>query len=306
VGKFLKTTYPILDQHNQCILCESSRINPLPDYYQSCGLIKCSDCGFVFMEKIPTAEELNSHYSRYSYEGEESISPLTIKRYHQLLDEFEPYRKTGRLLDVGCGRGWFLQEAKKRGWDVFGTEYSETAVELCRSHGIEMHSGALRKSLFPDQHFDIVTSFEVIEHINNPNEDLALISNFVRKGGLFYCTTPNFNSAMRYFLKTDYNVIGYPEHLSYYTRKTLKLAIQQHGFKCRKFLSTGISLNRLRASRPVSTKGDEAVKAVGSSDENLRTQMEQKWYLNVLKSIANKIFTVTNTGLALKGYFVKQ
>ncbi len=295
-----------MDHHSQCIICESSRITPFRDYYQRCGLVECADCGFVFMEKIPTAEELNRHYSRYSYEGEETISPLTIKRYHELLDEFEPYRKTGRLLDVGCGRGWFLQEAKKKGWEVFGTEYSETAVDLCRSHNIEMYCGALKKGLFPDQHFDIVTSFEVIEHINNPNEDLALISQFIRKGGLFYCTTPNFNSAMRYYLKTDYNVINYPEHLSYYTRKTLKFAIEKHGFKCRKFLSTGISLNRLKASKQSAKKNSDTPVASTSSDENLRNKMDQKWYLNLIKIIANKVFTMTNSGLALKGYFVKK
>lgn len=258
------------------------------------------------MEKIPTPEELNRHYSRYSYEGEETISPLTIKRYHELLDEFEPYRKTGRLLDVGCGRGWFLQEAQKRGWEVFGTEYSETAVALCRSSGIEMHSGALKYNLYPEQHFDIITSFEVIEHINNPNEDLALISQFVRKGGLFYCTTPNFNSAMRYYLKTHYNVINYPEHLSYYTRKTLKFAVEKHGFECRKFLSTGISINRLKASKQSDEKHGGASTASTTSDENLRNQMEQKWYLGLLKNVVNLLFTWTNTGLALKGYFVKK
>ncbi|MCH8330091.1 MAG: hypothetical protein IH946_01715, partial [Bacteroidetes bacterium] len=78
-------------------------------------MIKCKDCGFVFMEKIPTLEELNAHYENYSYDSEGYLSPLTIKSYNLLLDEFEKYRKTNKLLDVGCGRGWFLQEAKITG-----------------------------------------------------------------------------------------------------------------------------------------------------------------------------------------------
>jgi len=298
--------HPILNQHTQCIVCESSRIKPFGDYYEQCGLVKCQNCGLVFMEKIPTPEELNNYYSRYSYEREVAIPPLTIKRYHELLDEFEGYRKTGRLLDVGCGRGWFLKEAKKRGWEVYGTEYSEIAIERCSAQGIEMRSGALQQGMFPDAYFDVITSFEVIEHINNPNDDLALIAKFVRKGGLFYCTTPNFNSAMRFYLKTDYNVIGYPEHLTYYTRKTLKHVVEKHGFKCRKFLSTGISINRLRASRPAANSNGSDPASGVSADENLRNQMEQKWYLGVIKSLANQLFTMTNTGLALKGYFVKK
>ncbi len=120
------------------------------------------------------------------------MSPLTIESYNVLLDEFEKYRKTNKILDVGCGRGFFLTQAKKRGWEVYGTEYSPKAVELCASNGIDMKTGKLSTDLFNIKDFDIITSFEVLEHINNPNEELKHINNLLRKGGLFYCTTPKF------------------------------------------------------------------------------------------------------------------
>lgn len=287
--------------HTHCILCSSTELKPLSRYYEQHSLIKCGNCSLVFAEKIPSIEELNSHYSAYSYDNHATISTSTLKSYSDLLDEMEPFRSNNRLLDTGCGRGWFLVEAKKRGWEVYGTEYSDKAVELCEKNGINMKHGQLNAALFEAGYFDVITSFEVIEHINNPLEDLAYISSFLRSGGLFYCTTPNFNSIMRYYLKEKYNVIEYPEHLTYYTKKTLSAAIEKSAFRKMKFLSTGISVTRIQQSLGNTDKVHDA-----SSDEKLREKIGKKWYLNATKKILNTLFTWTNTGLTLKAYYIKK
>ena len=284
--------------HTECLICKSQKIKQLSDYYESKGLVKCEKCGFVYMEKIPTIEDLNSHYETYSYSSEQYLSPLTIESYNVLLDEFEKYRKTNKILDVGCGRGFFLTQAKKRGWEVYGTEYSPKAVELCASNGIDMKTGKLSTDLFNIKDFDIITSFEVLEHINNPNEELKHINNLLRKGGLFYCTTPNFNSLLRYYLKADYNIIEYPEHLCYYVKKTLNSLVEQNGFKNIKFLSTGISITRIKTSKKTSS---EKLISKKNTDELLRQNISRKWYLKIAKYIANLFLTLTNTGLTLKG-----
>lgn len=290
-------------RHHSCFVCGSDSLRELGRYYEHHQLVKCNSCGFVFNQKIPTNEELNEHYSQYSYGSEGYLSPITIKSYNLLLDEFERYRNSNRILDIGCGRGWFLQEARKRGWEVFGTEYSDKAVEICEKSGVKMKQGKLDASEFDNHDFDVITSFEVIEHINNPNEDLKEINKLLRKGGLFYCTTPNFDSLMRYYLKEQYNVIDYPEHLSYYTKRTLKKVVEQNGFEMVNFLSTGISLTRIRKSK---NQSDEKYVSENSADEQLRRNIESKWYLQFAKDAANGIMTLTNTGLSLKGYFVKQ
>ena len=184
-----------MHEHQNCLICEESNLEKFKGYFPKHPLVSCKNCGFVFMSQIPSLNELDKYYSSYSYENGGYLSPLTIKSYQTLLDEFEKYRVSNRILDVGCGRGWFLEEAKKRGWEVFGTEYSSTAVNLCESKGILMKSGKLDpKSFDTTKEFDVITSFEVLEHINNPIEELQNIKKLLRKGGLFYCTTPNFNS----------------------------------------------------------------------------------------------------------------
>ncbi len=292
-----------IPRHDNCILCGVAHPRKLGIYYSRHGLVRCGHCGFVFMERIPTLEELNAHYSQYSYGRQEYISPVTIKAYHRLLDEFEPYRKNNRILDVGCGRGAFLVEALKRGWDAWGSEYSARAVEICREKGINMMEGQLDPALFDRKDFDVVTSFEVLEHMNEPHKEVTSIHTLLRSGGLFYCTTPNFNSLMRYYLKTDYNVIGYPEHLCYYTRPTMHKLMRMNGFRKLKFRSTGISVTRLQMSRNGNQK---KFTAETSPDEKLRRDIERKWYLGMAKKTANMLLSATNTGLTLKGYYLKR
>lgn len=266
--------------------------------------MKCSRCGFVFMGRIPSTEELKNYYSRYSYKGEriKQISKHTIRSYHRLLDEMEPYRKTNRILDSGCGLGWFLSVAKERGWEVYGTELSSVAVSVCSEKGILMKEGVLSVSMFEENFFDVITSFEVLEHLNNPHDEMKAISQLLRHGGLFYCTTPNFNSVMRYFLGADYNLIEYPEHLSYYTRATLNRLAAMHGLKNIRFLSTGISIARLKHS---AAKIQDEGPIKRKEDEILRDSIENKWYLKATKNLINFLLNISNSGLTLKGYYEK-
>lgn len=309
----------MIEYHKKCLLCESEKIEPIEGYERH-YLVKCKNCDFVFIRRIPTLQELNDYYEHYA--SAHYLSPITVMRYHKLLDEFEKYRKTGKILDVGCGIGLFLNIAKERGWEVYGTEFSADAIKICKEKGITMHGGILDSDNYEEEMFDVITSFEVIEHINNPLEETAHIQKILRKGGLFYCTTPNFNSLMRYYLKADYNVIEYPEHLSYYTSKTLTFLMNKFGFKKQKVLTTGISITRFKGSQDSKKekeskeepkKQEENEKVVGealvkadSADEILRNKIESNPVLQLGKKVANGMLNITNTGLTLKGYYTKK
>lgn len=287
--------------HQKCLICEGSILNRVP-WYSKHDLVKCKHCGLVFMRQIPSAQDLQTHYGSYSYGREHYLSPLTILSYNNLLDEFEKFRKTNKILDIGCGLGFFLGEAKKRGWEVHGTEFSEMAVNRCKEKGFAVEHSKLEVEMFRDDDFDVITSFEVIEHINDPVEELEKIHLLLRQGGLFYCTTPNFNALLRYYLKEKYNIIGYPEHLTYYTKKTLNKVVTARGFKRHKFLTTGISITRFKTSKGIS---NERLISESSSDEILRQKLASRWYLQALKHMANFMLTLTNCGMTLKGYYIK-
>ncbi len=289
-------------KHNTCLLCTSSDLEKL-EHYQEVGLVKCKSCNFLFSERIPTLGDLIDYYSN-NYQRTSYLSPITVKRYNELLDGFEPFRKTGKLLDVGAGYGFFLEIARERGWEVHGTELTEEAVEHCRGKGIKMFQGEFHDLDLDPNSYDVIVSIEVIEHINTPIEYLNTAQKVLRKGGLFYLTTPNFNSILRYRLKEQYNVIEYPNHLCYYTSRTLTKLFTENGFQPMNMKTTGLSLTRLRTSKDKEKDSGEFV-CETSDDEMLRFKIERNPALRALKYSTNGMLNILNVGDSLKAHFIK-
>lgn len=286
------------DQFEACLLCKSVQLISLEGYEQN-YLVKCLKCNFVFCKRMANMDELNTHYVRYPRAN--SISEITLKRYNELLNTFEQYRKTNNLLDVGCGDGFFLAEAKKRNWNVFGTEFTSEAIDVCQKKGIPMTVSPINPSHYQNQSFDVITSFEVIEHISTPHTELQSFQMLLRKGGVLYITTPNFNSLSRNILKSKWNVIEYPEHLSYYTVQTLSALCCQYHFKCISVATTGISINRLRAG--VNPKNSNLPTV--NTDEVMRQKSEEKTIFKILKWMINSMLNATRKGDAMKVLFQK-
>lgn len=286
--------------HTKCLICDSTDLKTLHGY-ESAHLCKCNNCGFVFCQRIPTLQELEEHYEGYG--RNDYLSPITIKRYNELLDEFEAYRSTNRILDVGCGIGYFLDEAKKRGWEVYGTEYTDEAVQICTQKGHSIEKGKLNPENYENGFFDVITSFEVLEHINNPQEEIQNFHSILRPGGLVYLTTPNFNSLLRYRLKSEYNVIVYPEHLSYYTPRTIHRLFKKSGFRKKKIQTTGYSRTRLKTSQ---NKSDQAFISEQSDDEQMRNKIEGSSILQLAKKTVNFGLTVFGKGDSLKIRYEKK
>jgi len=255
-------------------------------------------CKFVFCNRIPTNDELLNHYKKYNRGNQ--LSPITLLRYNELLDKFEQFRQTNNILDIGCGDGYFLEAAKNRGWNVYGTEFTDEAIEILNSKGIKSNQGKLEASNYQNEMFDVITSFEVLEHIHNPTEECTNIYKILRKKGLIYITTPNFNSFSRYFLK-HWNIIEYPEHLSYYTPRTINTLFKMNGFSKSKIETTGIHINRFRQGIG-SIQSDESN---GNMEESLRSKTETKIIFKILKKITNKILDISKKGDSLKAWYIK-
>lgn len=290
-----------LTYHQTCLVCNSPDLSELKNYHES-YLVKCNNCNFIFTLKNPSEKELIDHYNQYT--RDDYLPPLTIKRYNELLDTFEKYRKTNNILDIGSGMGYFLEQAKLRGWNVYGTEFTNDAIEICCKKGIMMQQGQLNSDHYQSDFFDVITSFEVLEHINNPTTEMVSLNKMLRTGGLFYCTTPNFNSFSRLYLKNKWNMIVYPEHLSYYTVPTITRLFKMHNIVPIKILTTGISITRIKSSKK-GMKQNEPISAE-TFDEILRNQLENKFYYRALKNGLNTILTWFHLGDTIKIYSIKK
>ena len=285
--------------HTNCLITNAQDLYPLKGYEKN-YLVKSKSSGFVFCSKIPTDEEILKHYTNYPI-GYGADSAITIIRINEVLDGFEEFRKTNKMLDVGCGPGLFLIEAKKRGWEVYGTEFTDKQLAYLKDKGINTLKGKLTNNSFEDGLFDVIISSEVIEHINNPVEEMQQFHRLLRKGGVVYITTPNFNALERYLLKGDYEIIEYPEHLSYYTPTTINLLLTNNGFEKLKITTTGISIARIKKS--LKRKNNETTENV-ASDEALREQLETG-YKRHIKSFINGLLNLFGIGNSLKVWYIK-
>ncbi len=285
---------------DSCPVCSSKEFNPLQQYAHA-HLVVCSSCEMVFSDQRPEQSELTEFYSD-GYDLTKYYSPITEKRYLALLNEFEAYRSAGKLLDIGCGFGFFLETAKQQKWEVTGVEITDTAVKACTSKGLRMHHGTLETAHFQDAVFDVIVLIETIEHVIEPEKLIKEIYRVLRPGGLVYLSTPNFNAINRYRLKEKYDVIQYPLHLTYFTPRTLKRFFEQNGFKTQKISSSGISKTRYKTS---TGQSNQEYVSETSDDEMLRYRIEKNPLLKTAKTGANSILNLLNVGESIKGYFVK-
>lgn len=283
-----------------CPVCQAEKFKRL-EKYEHAYIVKCTNCDMVFSDQQPEQSELVDFYSD-GYDLTKYYSPITEKRYLKLLEEFESFRKTGKLLDIGCGFGFFLETAKQKNWDVTGIEITDDAVKACTLKGLRMHHGTLEIAHFQDEMFDVIVMIETIEHITEIDNLIREIYRILRPGGLVYLSTPNFNAINRYRLKDQYDVIQYPLHLSYFTPKTLTRFFEMNGFKTERITSTGISKTRYKTS---TGQSNQEYVSETSDDEMLRFRIEKNQLLKGAKNVANSVLNILNVGESIKAYFVK-
>jgi len=284
---------------NNCPSCHSTNIKGLKKY-KSENLLSCNKCQLVFCSKIPSQEELKNHYEHYG--RNDFLSPITVKRYQELLLEFQPYNQQNKILDIGCGLGFFLEEALIKNWKVYGTEFTDEAIDICSKKGINMFKGSLENIDFGELKFDVITSFEVLEHLQNPNDHIEILYSLLRPGGILYLTTPNFNSLNRRILKKNWNVISYPEHLCYFNKKSLNYLFQSNNLKKLRIVTHGISPGRLIKSRQKEQMDFSSSK---TTDESLRNSIEENKILGLIKNLINWKLNLFGLGETLKAWYVK-
>jgi len=205
----------------------------------------CQMCNVGFTIPPPSSTELSSLYSAGAYRGDSGkrfigLVETAISCSRQLRRKrIEKYKGKGRILDIGCGRGVFLDIMRKHGWNVAGTEHNkETAESIIKNYNINIVTGDSEDWGFPPGSFDVVTINHVLEHLSAPENAIGKCSRILRKGGLLVVAAPDIKSLQSTIGKHLWFHLDIPYHIYHFSEKGLSSLIKKHGFhllKVRRF-----------------------------------------------------------------------
>jgi 2-polyprenyl-3-methyl-5-hydroxy-6-metoxy-1,4-benzoquinol methylase len=208
----------------------------------SFNVAHCDRCGFEVTTPQPTADQMRGYYPNGYYGAVQDrrfpqiVETLQNALYTLRVREVEAVANSGpgRVLDVGCGRGVLLQEFRRRGWEVQGTELSESAASYARQTlKIPVEIGDLETISFPPNYFDAITLWHVLEHVADPRALLAEIRRILKPDGVLLVAVPNFGSLEARVSKDKWFHLDVPRHVTHFSAATLERALNESGFDIR-------------------------------------------------------------------------
>lgn len=244
------TTHTLGLQLVACHLCghQDSKIKfQLPARKDQVGLygrdvwdiVQCNHCNLIYVNPQPDKEALAHYYQfdnvkdqeylqRWFLDNEDLQRPTWLRYLRTMTRHSAP----GKLLDVGCGAGSFLIEARKIGYDVYGQEVSPFFVAHCSNiKNLPVFEGELETLPFEPASFDYVTTFDVIEHHPNPQQLVETMHALLKEDGLLVIGTHDIGNIFARWYGKRWRYVQPVGHLTYFSRTTLCRLLENSGFK---------------------------------------------------------------------------
>ena len=212
----------------QCNLCGSGESSLLVSKGGH-NVYQCGECGLAFTYPQPAsiAEQYDSTY----FDLYRRRRAFRLKRGDCRLRAIELIKKPGKLLDIGCSLGYFVEAANARGWQASGIEISPHAAEEARKLGLDVRAGVIEEAGYPDGCFDCVTMWDVLEHVPDPTRHMLEVRRILADGGLVVIGTPNLGH-VRFRLKRErWRHLKPAEHIFYFRQSSVRRLLEKAGFE---------------------------------------------------------------------------
>jgi SAM-dependent methyltransferase len=243
------------------MLCEAP--GPFATLYERHGhrLVRCPSCRLVFQDPQPSEAALaRAYYHDLGFaralEGE--LRPRALATARAKLERLRPgelLAAGARVLDVGCSSGAWLELAEEAGFEATGVEIGEATAAAARERGLDVITGTLAEALprLGDTHFDLITFWDVLEHLHDPRRELELARGLLAPGGLVAASFPNVEGlyprlTLRLLARRT-GVWEHPElpvHLYDFAPATARRLFEQSGFELRRLETTAIDFEFFR------------------------------------------------------------
>lgn len=202
-------------------------------------LVRCLNCGLIYLNPRPSKQAISAFYTKdydqYTPAVDDERPLVRLARRYGLRKRVKAIMRHvhgGRLLDVGCATGDFLMELMRwPGWEGFGLEPDAYATSYAAERlGLVVKQGTLETVSYPAEFFDVVTLWNVFEHLHDPLETLQMLNDLLKPGGLLVISTPRVDSLGAQLFGQYW--IGYelPRHLHVFSYRTLTALLHQSGF----------------------------------------------------------------------------
>lgn len=231
-----------------CILCESEKITKLftgNDLLHSIKgefeLFECQNCKLVWLYPPLKDTELEKYYPEDYVSFPKAID--TEKNLLRKLDRqfgvskrakrvMQKGEKAGKILDVGCATGIFLNEMKKYGWDCYGIEPSAYAAHYAQEFfGIQVSNCLFEDNDYPDSFFNVITMWDVLEHVPSPQLALDEVNRLLKPNGLLVLSMPNTNAWEKIFFGKYWAGWDIPRHTYIFNDKNISDLLIHHNFR---------------------------------------------------------------------------
>ena len=195
-------------------------------------LLRCAACSIVWLDDPPSKIEMGIHYGA---DYDRTISAAAQAPEHWSGRHSEVVRllpEGGAVLDLGCGTGGFLSTLKGPSWKLYGLEMSEAAAEKARTcSNAQVFVSDILDAPFAPQSFDLITCFNVFEHLHEPKEVLLRLYNWLKPGGIFYALLPNIDSAGARIFGSYWYALELPRHLYHYSPASFRRIANSAGLR---------------------------------------------------------------------------
>lgn len=196
-------------------------------------IVKCRECGLVYANPRWDSSVVRDSYTVVedpTYVEEREGRVLTFSRNLQPFEDLVAMNShTRHLLDVGCHIGVMVELALKRGWDAWGVEPSTWAAEQARARGLHVITGTLAEAGLEADYFDVVTMWDVIEHLTDPIAELKQVHRVLKPGGVFAIHTIDIESLFAHVMGKRWPWLM-EMHLYYFSPRTLGKMLNKVGF----------------------------------------------------------------------------
>jgi SAM-dependent methyltransferase len=193
---------------------------------------RCINCGLVFANAsesdITGIYEIDYYKSIYpDYESDRNVHELNNI---QLLQKIEKYFPPGAMIEIGSAFGFFLDSARKRGWDTSGYETSKYASGLAHTKYNQNIENRDFLTITDREKLDVICMFDTIEHLLRPSQYIQKAFNVLKKHGGLVITTGDISSWVARIFRKSWRMVQPPLHIHYFSKSTISSLLKQHGF----------------------------------------------------------------------------